>query len=387
MIPYSRQSIDEEDIQAVIDVLRSDFLTQGTVVSDFENELCRYTGARHAVASSSGTTALHLAMLALEVGFGDIVWTTTISFVATANAALYCGASIDFVDIDISSFNISITSLEQKLEEADRQGVLPKVLIVVHMGGNPVALEEISVLSQKYKIAVVEDACHALGASYQGNKVGMCQYSDITVFSFHPVKSITCGEGGALLTNSDFIAKKARLMANSGITKDRSLFENNAYGDWYYEQQALGYNYRMSDIHAALGLSQMLKLDSFIAKRKQWAQWYQFQCEALPITFQKVENGSESAWHLLIILVDESVSRDCLGLYNYMLDNGIKVQKHYIPIYKHPIYSGFPIQKEEFYVSEDYYERTISIPVFPSLKLEQAEKVVESLKEYFVKPM
>ena len=383
MIPYSRQAIDEEDIQAVVDVLRSDFLTQGSVVSSFENELCRYTGARHAIASTSGTTALHLAMLALEVGSEDIVWTTTISFVATANAALYCGASIDFVDIEISSFNISLAELEQKLEEAEKSRALPKVLIIVHMGGNPVALQEISILSKKYKFVVVEDACHALGASYQGNKIGMCQYSDITVFSFHPVKSITCGEGGALLTNSDFIAKKSRLMANNGITKDPSLFENNAHGDWYYEQQALGYNYRMSDIHAALGLSQMLKLDSFIAKRKQWAQWYQFQCKALPITFQEVENGSESAWHLLIILVDESVSWSCLDLYNYMLDHGVKVQKHYIPIYKHPIYSEFTIQKDEFGVAEDYYERSISIPVFPSLKLEQAVTVVNCLKGYF----
>ena len=385
MTSYSKQSIDEDDIQAVVDVLRSDYLTQGPVVTAFENELCRYTSAKHALACTNGTSALHLAMLALDVGFEDIVWTTPISFVASANAALYCGAVIDFVDIDIASFNISMTALESKLEQAALEGQLPKVVVVVHMAGKPVDLKLLKQLSEKYRFVVIEDACHALGASYQGAKIGACHYSDITVFSFHPVKSIACGEGGAVLTNSDFIAANVRLMANHGITKDPALFTNQSHGGWYYEQQALGFNYRLSDIHAALGLSQMRKLDSFIEKRTKWADWYREKLAKLPVSFQTVEPESKSAWHLFVIVLDEhecsEKSRN--ALYDFLVEKGVGVQVHYIPIHMQPYYSALDIQKGALPRAEELYRKSISLPLYPEMEIRQATEVLTHITDFF----
>jgi len=381
VIPYSRQSIDEEDIQAVVDVLRSDFLTQGPVVEAFERELCRYTNAKYAVACTNGTAALHLAMLALGVMHEDIVWTTPISFVASSNCALYCGAKIDFVDIDLTTFNISISALALKLEQAALMGNLPKVVVVVHFAGNPVYLKDLKQLSDKYGFKIVEDACHALGASYLGSKIGECRYSDITVFSFHPVKSITCGEGGALMTNNESFSIHARLLANHGITKDPSYFKNESHGDWYYEQQALGFNYRLSDIHAALGLSQMRKLDTFIEKRAELVAWYQDKCKSLPVTFQNVDCASDSAWHLLVVLVEKVDSRE--AFYDFFREKGVGVQVHYVPIYTQPYYKRLNHEVIEMSATDEFYKRCITLPLFPLIDIVEAEKVVDCVRDFY----
>jgi UDP-4-amino-4,6-dideoxy-N-acetyl-beta-L-altrosamine transaminase len=385
MTPYGRQLIDEEDIQSVLDVLRSDRLTQGPIPGLFEQALCEYTGAAYASVCANGTAALHLAMLALGVSAGDKVWTSSLSFVASANAALYCGAEIDFVDIDPASFNMSVCSLEQKLQAASLTDTLPKVLVVVHMAGNPVRLQEIQRLKAKYGFAIIEDACHALGASYQGDKVGSCRYSDLCVFSFHPVKSITSGEGGAVMSNDESLIRRVRLYCSHGISRDRLSFETENPAPWFYEQQVLGFNYRLSDIHAALGLSQLKKLEQYLQKRRQLVSHYKQALSGLPLSFQQIDPDGESAYHLMVILLpladDDTLKR---RLYDFLGQEKIGAQVHYIPIHRQPYYRQlYPQMQWHLPETDKYYQRALSIPLFPAMTQADAARAANSLCRFF----
>jgi UDP-4-amino-4,6-dideoxy-N-acetyl-beta-L-altrosamine transaminase len=309
MIPYGRQDITEEDIRAVVDVLRSDFLTQGPAVPAFEAAVAAWCGAAHAVAVNSATSALHLACLALGVGLGDRVWTVPNTFVASANCALYCGAAVDFVDIDPDNWNISVPALSEKLEAAAREHRLPKVLIPVHFAGQPTAQKSIHELSRQYGFQIIEDASHAVGASGEGGRVGNCRWSDITVFSFHPVKIVTSAEGGMALTNDAGLAEKMALLRSHGITRDAARLRQPAPGGWYYEQQSLGFNYRLTDLQAALGLSQFSRLEAYVDRRNLLAGMYRKQLSGLPLACQKIEAGNRSAYHLFVVRFDRHGDR------------------------------------------------------------------------------
>ena len=378
-IPYGKHSLDLQDIQQVIDVLQSDYLTQGSSVPQFEDALCQTTHSRHAIATCNATSALHLACLALNVTQGDLVWTSPISFVASANCALYCGASIDFVDIDPNTFNLCPHQLEQKLQKANKAGQLPKAIIAVHMAGQPCDMQAIHKLSQQYGFSIIEDAAHALGAHYQGNPVGNCKYSDMTVFSFHPVKLITTGEGGAITTNDPHLAEKLRLLRSHGISKQPHHLQNTPAGNWYYEQQLLGYNYRLSDIHAALGISQIKKLTAFIEKRQQIAACYTQQLQTLPLTCPQPSKNSQSAVHLYIIQLEQAELR--ARIFAYMQQQHIKVQVHYIPIHLQPYFQQLGFKLGDFPHAEDYYQRAITLPVFPSLTQENQLYIIKTLKQ------
>lgn len=386
MMPYGRQLIDEEDIQAVVDVLRSDRLTQGPLPALFEQALCEYAGAAYAAVCVNGTAALHLAMLALGIKQGDRVWTSSLSFVASANAALYCGAEVDFVDIDADSFNISLEALKQKLAQARSNHALPSALVLVHMAGNPAMLAELAQLKAEYGFSIIEDACHALGASYQGNKIGSCTYSDLCVFSFHPVKSITSGEGGAVLSNDPSLIERVRLYSSHGITRDISRFQTENPGPWVYEQQLLGYNYRISDIHAALGLSQLKKLDQLVTKRAQLVSNYQQSLADLPLGFQRIDRSNSSAHHLFIILLpdanDDAMRRE---LYAFLARNKISAQVHYIPIHTQPYYrQRYPEKQWSLPETERFYRRSLSIPLFPGMNQEDVSQVASTIRRFFV---
>jgi UDP-4-amino-4,6-dideoxy-N-acetyl-beta-L-altrosamine transaminase len=382
MIPYGRQNISEEDIKAVSDVLKSDFLTQGNAVPEFENKVSHYCNVNFAFAVNSATSALHISCLALDVGPNDIVWTSAVSFVASANCALYCGASIDFVDIDANTYNMCVKSLSAKLEQASKSGKLPKVVIPVHLTGQPCEMKEIYELSKKYKFKIIEDASHAIGARYKNTKIGDCKYSDIAVFSFHPVKIITTGEGGMATTNDIKIAEKLSLYRTHGITKDESAMQNIPDGPWYYEQIKLGFNYRMTDIQAALGISQMNRLDSFIQKRYQIFDRYNEYFKDLSLIKTPWQNkDSRSSLHLYVIRVDNSKSKvDHNALFNYLRNNNIGVNIHYIPIYRHPFYSKLGFNFSDFPESEKYYSEAISIPIYPDLEEESQEFVYKLIK-------
>ncbi|MDF8329131.1 UDP-4-amino-4,6-dideoxy-N-acetyl-beta-L-altrosamine transaminase [Aeromonas salmonicida] len=373
MIPYGRQSISEADIEAVVEVLRSDFLTQGPVVPRFEQAVADYCGARFGVAVNSGTAALHIACLALGVGPGDWVWTSPISFVASANCALYCGAQVDFVDIEPDTGNMCALELERKLIAAKAEGRLPKVVIPVHFAGLPCDMKEIHRLGQEYGFRIIEDACHALGARYHGEPTGNGRYSDITVFSFHPVKIITTGEGGMAMTNDPALAKTMRMLRSHGITREPEDFINEPDGPWYYEQQMLGFNYRMTDIQAALGLSQMLKLDGFLKKRKFIENKYQKVIDRSLISFLKIFNDRESARHIMIMLVNNE-SRNVV--YNYLYKNGIGTNVHYIPIYFQPYHRG---KHHSLINASEFYAKCMTIPIFPLLDDSELDIVVSTI--------
>jgi UDP-4-amino-4,6-dideoxy-N-acetyl-beta-L-altrosamine transaminase len=377
MIPYGRQSIDQSDIDAVVNVLRSDFLTQGREVPDFEHALCQYSGAKHSVAVNSATSALHIACVALELGSGDILWTSPITFVASANCALYCGASIDFVDIDPTTRNMSVASLRSKLVQAKSAGTLPKIVVAVHLTGLPCDMREISDLSDEFGFYVIEDASHAIGASYGNGKIGNCELSDISIFSFHPVKIVTSGEGGAALTNSDPLAEKMQLLRSHGITRDPSLMTENTDGPWYYEQVTLGWNYRMTDIHAALGNSQLKKIEGFLQSRRDLAATYDEKLQSLAAKSPSATADRESAWHLYVITLDDP--RNHREVFQKLRKRGIGVNLHYIPVHLQPFYRNFGFQKGDFPVAEDYYSRAISIPIFPSLTSEQQSQTIDAL--------
>ena len=378
MIPYGRQEITEKDIKAVVDVLRSDFLTQGSVVPKFEHKLCAYTGVENAVAVNSCTSALHIACLALNLGPGDILWTSPISFVASANCGLYCGASVDFVDVDPDTALMSVNALESKLEQAKQQGKLPKIVIPVHLAGQSCDMKAISKLGEKYNFRIIEDAAHAIGASYLNKNVGSCQYSDITVFSFHPVKVITTGEGGTALTNNLEVAKKMQLLRSHGITRDSKEMTNSIVSDWYYEQISLGFNYRMTDFQAALGISQLSRLDEYVAKRSKIAHWYDEQFSNMTVIPLSDAGYGSSSHHLYVVRVKNGKDeRD--KLYNYLRKNGISVNLHYIPIYRQPFFN----RKIRLFGVEKYFESAISLPIFPKLSKKDLKKIITVIYKFY----
>lgn len=378
-IPYGRQSLTDADIQAVSDVLRSEFLTQGPAVPAFEAAVASHCQTDHAVAANSATSALHVACLALGLGPGDIVWTSPITFVASANCALYCGASVDFVDIDPITRNLCPVALETKLRQAKAEGKLPKIVIPVHFSGLPCDMEAIHSLSQTYGFRIIEDASHAIGAQLDGEPVGNCRFSDVTVFSFHPVKIITTGEGGMALTRDPQLAERMRRFRSHGIVRD-ALEMTTSDGPWYYEQQCLGYNYRMTDIQAALGLSQMRQLDTFVRQREQLAARYDQLLKDMPCKLPARVNGSASAWHLYVIEWDEE-NNGCSRreLFDALRNAGIGVNVHYIPVYRQPYYARQGDRRTEFAHSERYYERAITLPLFPALSHKEQDRVVEAL--------
>ncbi len=381
MIPYGRQDITETDITAVVDVLRSDFLTQGPAVPRFEKSVAEYCGTKHAVAANSATSALHMACLALGLGPGDCLWTSPITFVASANCGLYCGASVDFVDIDPSTYNLCPQALEAKLVEADKKGCLPKVVIPVHIAGQPCDMQAINVLAQKYGFHIIEDASHAIGGKYKGEPIGNCRYSDITVFSFHPVKIITTAEGGMALTNSDELASSLELLRSHGITRDPSQMTHDSDGPWYYQQIALGYNYRLTDLQAALGLSQMERLDDFIARRHKIAARYDDILADFPVTLPRQHSESYSALHLYVIRLQlDKIETSYLTVFETMRGQGIGINLHYIPVYTQPYYQTMGFKVGDFPEADQYYSEAISIPMYPTLTIEQQNTVVDVLK-------
>ena len=378
MIPYGRQEVLQEDIDSVIEVLNSDFLTQGPIVPKFEDKLCNITGAKYTVASNSATSALHLACLSLGLGSGDILWTSPITFVASVNCALHCNASVDFIDIDSNTGLISLEKLKEKLNQAEIIGKLPKIIIPVHFAGQPCDMEEIFNLGRKYGFKIIEDAAHAIGAIYKGSYVGNCLYSDITVFSFHPVKIVTSGEGGASLTNNPEIASKMRLLRSHGITRDKKDMHNPSDNSWYYEQIDLGYNYRMTDIHAALGLSQLKRLDEYVDRRIEIVNHYNDKLSFNKFFSLGQKNDRRSSWHLFVIRIDgEKKIRD--DLINVLREKGVAVNLHYIPIYKHPFIS----HKIFLEGAEDYYDSALTIPLFPKMSFNDVEFVSQIINKYF----
>lgn len=382
VIPYGRQDVDELDIKSVVDVLRSDFLTQGPAIDVFEQKLADYCGVSHAIAVNSATSALHIACLALGVGHGDVVWTSPISFVASANCALYCGAEVDFVDIDPVTYNMSIHSLTEKLAKAEIVGRLPKVVIPVHLSGQSCEMQSIYALAQRYGFKIIEDASHAIGGKYQGDPVGNCKYCDITVFSFHPVKIITCGEGGAALTRNPALARIMRLLRSHGISRDLSEMTREPEGSWCYEQIALGFNYRMTDMQAALGVSQMRNLDDFVARRHERAMRYSKLLAELPVVPPWQDENAYSAFHLYVIRLKTNETKVTRReILEGMRLNGIGVNVHYIPIHTQPYYQQFGFKVGDYPVAERYYEEAISLPLYPRLSDEQQDYVVATLKQ------
>lgn len=383
MIPYGRQDINQADIDAVVEVLRSDFLTQGRVVPEFENAVACYVGAQHAVAVNSATSALHIACLALGVGKGDIVWTSPITFVASANCALYCGASVDFVDIDPKTYNLSVDCLKEKLAQAEKTCTLPKVIIPVHLAGQSCDMVGIHALSQKYGFKIIEDASHAIGGRYKEEPIGNCRYSNISVFSFHPVKIITTGEGGMAMTNDPQLAKRMRLLRSHGITTELAdMHVRPPQQLWNYQQIDLGFNYRMTDIHAALGLSQMQRLEKFIAKRHVIAKRYDQMLSDSPVITPYQHPESDSCYHLYVVRLKlgeiNKTHRQC---YDALRAAGILVNLHYIPVYRQPYYEKAGFIAGYCQQSEKYYSEAISIPMYPGLSEEQQNYVVAEIEK------
>jgi len=382
MIPYGRQEVTQADIDAVVDVLQSDFLTQGPMVPAFESAVAKEVNAKHAVAVNSATSALHIACLALGLGEGDWLWTTPITFVASANCGLYCGARVDFVDIDERTYNLCPQALEAKLVRAEQEGRLPKIIVAVHFAGQPCNMRKIRLLANKYGCFVIEDASHAIGASYLNEKVGSCQYSDIAVFSFHPVKIITTGEGGMAVTNDSRLAERMALLRNHGITRDELQMTKPTDGPWYYQQIDLGFNYRMTDIQASLGLSQLQRLHIYINRRRELANCYNRLLADLPIALPYQHSEGSSAWHLYVIRLQLSkVRKTHRQVFNDLRASGIGVNLHYIPVYSQPYYQRMGFQAEDYPNAEQYYLEAISLPIYGSMTNEQQDEVVSNLKE------
>jgi len=383
MIPYGRQDISPADIDAVIEVLQSDFLTQGPKVPQFETAVSEKVNADYAVATNSATSALHIACLALGLGKGDYLWTTPITFVASANCGLYCGAEVDFVDIDPRTYNLSAQALEAKLIDAEKEDVLPKVVVAVHLCGQACDMESIYKLSQKYGFKVIEDASHAIGGKYKGEPIGDCRYSDITVFSFHPVKIITTAEGGMAVTNDKVLSEKMELLRSHGITRDPQLMTKESDGPWYYQQIDLGFNYRMTDLQAALGISQLERLDSYVSRRHELAKRYNEALSSLPLTRPWQHPDSYSGLHLYVIRLKKNSSiithRE---LFEKLRAAGIGVNLHYIPVHTQPYYQALGFQAGDFPEAEAYYEQAISLPLYPMLSNDQQDEVVSQLKSF-----
>lgn len=378
MIPYGRQSINQADIDAVVEVLRSDWLTQGPVIPSFEKAVADYCGAQHAVAVNSATSALHIACLALGVGKGDVVWTTPITFVASANCAVYCGATVDFVDIDARTYNLSVKCLADKLAHAKKAGNLPKVIIPVHLCGQPCDMAGIHALGQQYGFSIIEDASHAIGGKYRGEPIGNCHYSDITIFSFHPVKIITTGEGGMALSNHSALADRMRRLRSHGITRDPAEMSHPPDGLWYYQQIDLGYNYRITDLQAALGLSQMVRLNEFVTGRRAIAARYNELLVDQLVSHPWQEADSYSSFHLYVIRLNSKIHSH-REVFERMRTQGIGVNLHYIPIYHHPYYAQLGFNPTNYPEAELYYAEAITLPIYPDLSQEQQDEVIHCL--------
>lgn len=384
-IPYGRQDISQEDIDSVVDVLKSDFLTQGPRVPLFEQYLCDITGASYALAVNSATSALHIACLALGVGPGDRVWTSPNTFVASANCALYCGASVDFVDIDLRTYNMCVDALEAKLITAEDEGKLPKVIIPVHFAGQSCDMHGISKLSRRFGFRVIEDASHAIGGSYDGAPVGSCKYSDITVFSFHPVKIVTTAEGGAALTNDADLASVMTRLRTHGITPDKRLFSERPVDEiWNYQQVDLGFNYRMTELQAALGLSQLERLSVFVTKRHELVERYNTELSELPISLPFQAELTYSSYHLYPVLIPLGCEYPSQrAVFDSLNRNRILANLHYIPVYLQPYYANIGFDYGYCPNAEEYYRRTVSLPMFPTLDDSDIDRVVSALKEIF----
>lgn len=378
MIPYARQWISEADVAAVVDVLRSDFLTQGPAVEVFERAVADYCGAKHAVAVANGTAALHLACMACDLGPGSLLWTSPITFAASANCARYVGADVDFVDIDPATLNMSIDALATKLEKAELTQRLPDVVVPVHFGGASCDMARVRELAERYGFLVVEDASHAVGGRYRGEAVGSGRYSDAVVFSFHPVKIVTTGEGGMVVTNGDGLAERVRLLRTHGMTRDPASMQGPAEGPWYYQQVELGYNYRLTDIQAALGTSQMKRVDDFVARRNELARLYQEQLKGLPIRWQRVPDDVISAYHLFVIRLEQ---HDRAEVFTALRGADIGVNVHYIPVHLHPYYRRRSFGAGDFPAAEEYYSGAITLPLYPLMENKDVEHVVTTLRQ------
>lgn len=381
MIPYGRQEITPEDIDAVVAVLRSDFLTQGPAVPKFEATVAGYCGASHALAVNSATSALHIACLALDLGPGDILWTTPITFVASANCGLYCGAEVDFVDIDPRTYNLCPTALEKKLIAAEQAGRLPKIVVPVHLCGQSCDMEAIALLAKRFGFKVIEDASHAIGGRYKNRPIGNCAYSDITIFSFHPVKIITTAEGGMAVTNNAMLADKMALLRSHGITRDPAQMTKPADGPWYYEQIDLGFNYRMTELQAALGSSQMSRLDKYVARRHEIAQRYDQILVGLPVIAPWQHPDTYSGLHLYVIQLDQHGSgKSHLAVFERLRELGVGVNLHYIPVHTQPYYQKMGFRAGQFPAAEAYYAQAISLPMYPTMTEAQQDAVVDALR-------
>lgn len=382
MIPYGRQHITQSDIDAVVAVLQSDYLTQGPQVPLFEHAVSTHVGAKHALAVNSATSALHIACMALGLGPGDYLWTTPVTFVASANCALYCGAQVDFVDIDPRTYNLCPIALETKLISAKQAGKLPKVVVPVHLCGQPCDMQAIHALSVKYGFKIIEDASHAIGGKYKDEFIGNSRYSDITVFSFHPVKIITTAEGGMVLTDSDELAHKMSLFRSHGITRDEQYMTQVPDGPWYYQQIDLGYNYRMTELQAALGVSQMQRLDTYVARRHQLAKRYDQMLANLPVTTPWQHPDGYSGLHLYVVRLQlDKLAKLHRQIFDELRAHGIGVNLHYIPVHTQPYYQRMGFKTGDFLQAERYYAEAISLPMFQTLSDEQQNEVVQTLRK------
>lgn len=382
MIPYGRQDIQPQDLEAVLDVLRSDFLTQGPVLPRFERAAADKVGAGRAVAVNSATSALHLACLALGLGPGDWLWTSPITFVASANCALYCGARVDFVDIDPRSYNLCPRELAKKLEFAASAGRLPKVVAPVHLCGQSCDMAAIRELGDRYGFRIIEDASHAVGGKYRGRYIGDCRYSDITIFSFHPVKIITTAEGGMALTNDDALAERMELLRSHGITRDPARMTHESDGPWYYQQIELGFNFRMTELQAALGLSQLERLDGYVATRNALAERYDALLAGLPLVLPRQHSDCYSSRHLYVVrLRTDEISSDHRAVFESMRAQGIGVNLHYIPVHTQPYYQRMGFKSGDFPQAERYYREAITLPLFPTMSEDQQAAVVDALRK------
>ncbi|MDG9787044.1 UDP-4-amino-4,6-dideoxy-N-acetyl-beta-L-altrosamine transaminase [Acinetobacter johnsonii] len=384
-IPYGKQNINQADVDAVVDVLKSDFLTQGPQVPAFEKSVAQLVGAQHALAVNSATSALHIACLALGLGKGDLLWTSPITFVASSNCALYCGADVDFVDIDSQTYNMSISALKLKLEQAKKDNKLPKIVVPVHLCGQPCDMAKIYALSQEYGFKIIEDASHAIGGKYQGTYVGAGQYSDITIFSFHPVKIVTTAEGGMALTNDAKLAQKMDLLRSHGVTRNQDLMSKEPEGPWYYQQVDLGFNYRMTELQAALGISQMHRLEQFVAKRHDIAKVYNQILQNLPVVLPYQLPETYSGLHLYVIRLKlDEISKTRKEVFELLREKGIGVNVHYIPVHTQPYYENLGFKQGDFPEAESYYASAISLPMYPDLTQMQIDYIYQTLKEILV---
>jgi len=385
VIPYGKQSIDQADIDSVVSVLESDFLTQGPQVPLFEGMVASYCGAKHGVAVNSATSALHIACLALDLGKGDYLWTSPNTFVASANCGLYCGARVDFVDIDPKTYGLSADKLEEKLIQAKAENKLPKIVIPVHFAGQSCDMRKIHQLSKEYGFFIIEDASHAIGSKYLNETVGSCQYSDITVFSFHPVKIITTAEGGVATTNSAKLSERMQLFRSHGVTREPELTIKEVEGGWHYQQVELGFNYRMTELQAALGISQMQKLDQFVSARHKLRDRYDELLKSLPIITPYQDSDSYSSLHLYPIQVNPKIiNKSRQQVYDNLLSGGVGVNVHYIPVHTQPYYEGMGFKRGDYPNAEEYYENAISIPIFQGLTIKMQDEIVNTLKKALI---